>query len=85
VKNTFVKYENVFSPVFLCLESVLFCFLLFVAAPLVNVKKAISQIKSEITGMDVRVGVLEHSLLQARLRDKNLLQQDMNAPLHALV
>lgn len=53
--------------------------------PLVNIKKAISQIKSEITGMDVRVGVLEHSLLQARLRDKNLLQQDMNAPFHALV
>lgn len=87
----FVKYENVFSPVCLCLESVSFCvffffFLgVFVAAPLVNIKKAISQIKSEITGMDVRVGVLEHSLLQARLRDKNLLQQDMNAPLHALV
>ncbi|PNF24819.1 Intraflagellar transport protein 57-like protein [Cryptotermes secundus] len=53
--------------------------------PLVNIKKAISQIKSEITAMDVRVGVLEHSLLQARLRDKNLLHQDMNAPLHALV
>jgi hypothetical protein len=29
--------------------------------------------------------VLEHSLLQARLRDKNLLQQDMNAPLLTLV
>jgi estrogen-related receptor beta like 1 len=63
----------------------IFLFVVFVAAPLVNIKKAISQIKSEITGMDVRVGVLEHSLLQARLRDKNLLQQDMNAPLHALI
>jgi estrogen-related receptor beta like 1 len=60
-------------------------FLLFTAAPLVNIKKALSQIKSEIIGMDVRVGVLEHSLLQARLRDKNLLQQDMNAPPHVLV
>jgi estrogen-related receptor beta like 1 len=58
--------------------------MVFIAAPLVNIKKAISQIKSEITGMDVRAGVLEHSLLQARLRDKNLLQQDMNAP-HVLV
>jgi uncharacterized protein YoxC len=75
----------VFSPVCFCLKSVLFCFFVFIAAPLVNIKKAISQIKSEITGMDVRVGVLEHSLLQARLRDKNLLQQDMNAPLNALV
>jgi estrogen-related receptor beta like 1 len=69
----------------LLLENYMVLFLVFVAAPLVNIKKAISQIKSEITGMDVRVGVLEHSLLQARLRDKNLLQQDMNAPVHALV
>jgi estrogen-related receptor beta like 1 len=69
----------------LLLKDYIVRFLVFVAAPLVNIKKAIVQIKSEITGMDVRVGVLEHSLLQARLRDKNLLQQDMNAPLHALV
>jgi len=60
-------------------------FLLFIAAPLVNIKKAISQIKSEIIGMDVRVGVLEHSLLEAQLRDRYLLQQDMNNPLHGLV
>lgn len=53
--------------------------------PLVNIKKAISQIKSEITGMDVRLGVLEHSLLQARLRDKNLLLQDMNSAANVLV
>jgi estrogen-related receptor beta like 1 len=59
--------------------------LVFIAAPLVNIKKAISQIKSEITGMDVRLGVLEHSLLQARLRDKNLLLQDMNSAANILV
>jgi estrogen-related receptor beta like 1 len=53
--------------------------------PLVNIKKAISQIKSEITGMNVRLGVLEHSLLQARLRDKNLLLQDMNSAANVLV
>ncbi|KAJ4443521.1 intraflagellar transport protein 57 homolog [Periplaneta americana] len=53
--------------------------------PLVNIKKAIAQIKTEITSMEVRVGVLQHSLLQARLRDKNLLQQDLNAPPHILV
>lgn len=58
---------------------------MFIAAPLVNIKKAISQIKSEITGMDVRLGVLEHSLLQARLRDKNLLLQDMNSAPNVLV
>jgi len=60
-------------------------FLVFIAAPLVNIKKAISQIKSEITGMNVRLGVLEHSLLQARLRDKNLLLQDMNSAANVLV
>jgi estrogen-related receptor beta like 1 len=63
----------------------MFCFLVSVAAPLVNIKKAISQIKSEITAMDVRLGVLEHSLLQARLRDKNLLLQDMNSAANVLV
>ncbi|PSN44094.1 hypothetical protein C0J52_07657 [Blattella germanica] len=56
-----------------------------IVTPLVNIKKAMSQVKSEISVMDVRIGVLEHSLLQARLRDKNQLQQDMNAPLHVLV
>jgi estrogen-related receptor beta like 1 len=61
------------------------CFFIFISAPLVNIKKAISQIKSEITGMDVRLGVLEHSLLQARLRDKNLLLQDMNSAANVLV
>jgi len=59
--------------------------LVFIAAPLVNIKKAISQVKSEITGMDVRLGVLEHSLLQARLRDKSLLLQDMNSAANVLV
>ncbi|XP_049834684.1 intraflagellar transport protein 57 homolog isoform X1 [Schistocerca gregaria] len=48
--------------------------------PLVNIKKAITKVKSEITSMDVRIGVLENSLLQARLRDKSQLQQDMNTP-----
>ncbi|XP_034247885.1 intraflagellar transport protein 57 homolog [Thrips palmi] len=46
--------------------------------PLVNIKRAVGRMKSEITAMDVQIGVLEHSLLQARLRDKSLLQQDMN-------
>lgn len=45
--------------------------------PVVNIKKAIARIKGEITTMDVRLGVLESSLLQARLRDKTQLQQDV--------
>ena len=49
-----------------------------ISAPLVNVKRAVGRMKSEITSMDIQIGVLQHSLLQARLRDKSLLQQDMN-------
>ncbi|KAK7790013.1 hypothetical protein R5R35_013341 [Gryllus longicercus] len=46
--------------------------------PVVNIKKAIARIKNEITAMDVRLGVLEHSLMQARLRDKTQQQQDIS-------
>lgn len=47
--------------------------------PLVNIKRAVGRMKSEILSMNVQIGVLEHSLLQAKLRDKSLLQQDMNS------
>ncbi|KAE8748035.1 hypothetical protein FOCC_FOCC005230 [Frankliniella occidentalis] len=47
--------------------------------PLVNIKRAVGRMKSEIIAMNVQIGVLEHSLLQARLRDKSILQQDMNS------
>jgi len=45
--------------------------------PLVNVRRALTRMKQEVTAMDVRVGVLEHTLLQAKLRDKSNLQRDM--------
>ncbi|KAK3914660.1 Intraflagellar transport protein 57-like protein [Frankliniella fusca] len=47
--------------------------------PLVNIKRAVGRMKNEIIAMNVQIGVLEHSLLQARLRDKSILQQDMNS------
>ncbi len=34
---------------------------------------------SQVTAMNVRIGVLEHSVLQARLKDKSNLQRDMFA------
>ncbi|XP_013389445.1 intraflagellar transport protein 57 homolog [Lingula anatina] len=40
-------------------------------APLVNIKKAIAKIKQDMNQMDIRTGVVEHILLQARLKDKN--------------
>ncbi|XP_043199829.1 intraflagellar transport protein 57 homolog [Amphibalanus amphitrite] len=46
--------------------------------PLVNIRKALNRIKQEVQGMDVRIGVVEHTLLQYRLRDKEALQQEAN-------
>ncbi|XP_037086351.1 intraflagellar transport protein 57 homolog [Pollicipes pollicipes] len=46
--------------------------------PLVNIRKALNRIKQEVQGMDVRIGVVEHTLLQFRLRDKEALQQEAN-------
>ena len=43
----------------------------FVAAPLVKIKQALLNIKKDITQMDIRTGVLEHHLLQAKLKDKS--------------
>eukprot|EP00095_Tigriopus_kingsejongensis_P002763 maker-scaffold845_size89356-snap-gene-0.15 protein:Tk02763 transcript:maker-scaffold845_size89356-snap-gene-0.15-mRNA-1 annotation:"intraflagellar transport protein 57 homolog" len=44
--------------------------------PLVNVRKALVRMKQEVANMNVRIGVLEHTLLQAKLRDKSNLQRD---------
>ncbi|KAL7750423.1 hypothetical protein RI367_004197 [Sorochytrium milnesiophthora] len=38
--------------------------------PLVNIRQAIQRLKAEIKQMDIRLGVVEHSLLMARLRNK---------------
>ncbi|KAK3887437.1 hypothetical protein Pcinc_008440 [Petrolisthes cinctipes] len=50
--------------------------------PLVNIRKALTRVKQEITAMDVRIGVVEQKLLQAKLKDKTNLQRDMNAPVY---
>lgn len=34
--------------------------------------------KSEISEMNIRIGVLEYSLMCARIRDRTQLQEDMN-------
>jgi len=48
-------------------------------SPLVSIRKSLARVKAEIVGMDVRVGVLEHSLLQARLKDRHHMQRDLQA------
>ncbi|KZC09769.1 PREDICTED: intraflagellar transport protein 57 homolog [Dufourea novaeangliae] len=47
--------------------------------PLINIKKTITKVKSEISEMNVRIGVLEYSLMCARIRDRTQLQEDMNS------
>ncbi|CAG0880335.1 unnamed protein product [Darwinula stevensoni] len=48
-------------------------------SPLVNIRKALTRLRQEVTGMDVRIGVVEHTLLQARLRDRSQMQRDMHS------
>ena len=47
-------------------------------SPLVNIRKSVSRMRSEITGMDVRIGVVQHTLLQAGFKNKESLNRDIN-------
>ncbi|EFN76141.1 intraflagellar transport protein 57 homolog [Harpegnathos saltator] len=47
--------------------------------PLINIKKTITKMKNEISEMNVRIGVLEYSLMCARVRDRTQLREDMNS------
>ncbi|XP_078590345.1 intraflagellar transport protein 57 homolog [Branchiostoma floridae x Branchiostoma japonicum] len=49
--------------------------------PLVKIKQALTRLKTEMTQMDIRSGVVEHTLNQAKLKDKSNMQRDMNKPL----
>ncbi|XP_070526771.1 intraflagellar transport protein 57 homolog isoform X2 [Cardiocondyla obscurior] len=46
--------------------------------PLINIKKTITKMKNEISEMNIRIGVLEYSLMCARVRDRTQLREDMN-------
>lgn len=52
-------------------------------APLVKIKQALQRLRNEVVQMDVCVGTLEHSLLQAKLKDKSNMQRDMNKAVSA--
>ena len=43
---------------------------IFFLAPLVKIKQAIQRIKQECQQMDVRVGVVQHILLQAKMKER---------------
>lgn len=53
--------------------------------PLINIKKTITKMKGEISEMNVRIGVLEYSLMCARIRDRTQLQEDMNSTSSSLM
>lgn len=65
--------QFVFVSCSLCLS--VFC----VAAPVVKIRQSLTKLKQEIEQMDVRMGVVEHTLLQAKLREKNNMTRDMHA------
>ncbi|XP_047445930.1 intraflagellar transport protein 57 homolog [Mugil cephalus] len=48
-------------------------------APVVKIKQSLTKLKQEIVQMDVRIGVVEHTLLQAKLKEKSNMTRDMNA------
>ena len=44
--------------------------------PLVNIRKTLARMKQEVVTMDVRIGVVQHTLLMAKLKDKSNMQRD---------
>jgi estrogen-related receptor beta like 1 len=40
--------------------------------PLVNIKQGLAKLKTEIKEMDLRIGVIQHTLLHARLKNKSI-------------
>ncbi|XP_037313864.2 intraflagellar transport protein 57 homolog [Pungitius pungitius] len=48
-------------------------------APVVKIKQSLTKLKQEVLQMDVRIGVVEHTLLQAKLKEKSNMTRDMNA------
>ncbi|XP_030631631.1 intraflagellar transport protein 57 homolog [Chanos chanos] len=48
-------------------------------APVVRIRQSLTKLKQEIQQMDVRMGVVEQTLLQAQLKEKNNMTRDMHA------
>lgn len=60
--------------------NLLYCILSYIfPAPLINIKKTITKMRNEVSEMNVRIGVLEYSLMCTRVRDRTQLQEDMNS------
>uniref|UniRef100_A0A8C4SX95 Intraflagellar transport protein 57 homolog n=1 Tax=Erpetoichthys calabaricus TaxID=27687 RepID=A0A8C4SX95_ERPCA len=46
-------------------------------APLVKIKQSLTKLKQEIIQMDIRIGLVEHTLLQAKLKEKSNMTRDI--------
>ncbi|KAM3866124.1 intraflagellar transport protein 57 homolog [Diretmus argenteus] len=48
-------------------------------APVVKIRQSLTKLKQEVVQMDIRIGVVEHTLLQAKLKEKSNMTRDMHA------
>lgn len=62
---TFIFHPSTYKPPF---YEILFT----ISAPLVLIKKTIKDVKKEISDMDISISVAEHSIVEAKLREKSL-------------
>eukprot|EP00040_Diaphanoeca_grandis_P011725 m.60116 g.60116 ORF g.60116 m.60116 type:complete len:425 (+) comp22803_c0_seq1:247-1521(+) len=49
------------------------------SGPLVRIKQALTRLKKEVSQMDLRIGVLQHSMLMAKTNESNKILLDMNS------
>ncbi|VVC32770.1 Intra-flagellar transport protein 57 [Cinara cedri] len=49
--------------------------------PLINIKKAITTIKTDIMEMDVRIGVLQHGYFMSKVHEKSVIQDTILRPM----
>ena len=52
-------------------------FIIILGSPLVNIRRSLARIKKETTRMDVRIGILEHRLIQNALKGKHSAQTEL--------
>ncbi|XP_063458957.1 intraflagellar transport protein 57 homolog isoform X2 [Pan paniscus] len=48
-------------------------------APLVKIKQSLTKLKQETVEMDIRIGIVEHTLLQSKLKEKSNMTRNMHA------
>lgn len=51
------------------------------SGPLVRIKQAMTKLKNDCVQMELRIGVVEHTLLMAALKHKDNMQMEMNSTL----